>query len=77
MRCWTSWVRWIVADIQNALFYAVMVDETTDCSNKEEVVLALCWVDDSLVIHEDYIGLYSVLSISAGTLTVVGLSTIP
>lgn len=60
----------IVADIQNALFYAVMVDETTDCSNQEQV-LVLRWVDDDLIVHEDFIGLYNVPSISADTLTVV------
>ena len=61
----------IVADIQNALFYAIVVDETTDCSNQEQAVPVLRWVNDSLVVHEDFIGLYSVPSISADTLTVV------
>ena len=42
-------LRRIVVDVQNALFYAIMVDETTDCSNQEQVVLVLRWVDDSLV----------------------------
>ena len=42
----------IIAVIQNALFYAVMVDETTDCSNQEQAVLVLRYVDDALVVHE-------------------------
>jgi len=46
-----------------------MVDETTDCSNQEQVVLVLHWVDDTLETHEDFIGLYSVSSISADNLT--------
>ena len=29
------------AQIQSAVFFAAMVDETTDCSNREQVVLAL------------------------------------
>ena len=61
----------IVADVQNALFYAIMVDETIDCSNQEQVVLVLRWVDDSLVVYKDFIGFYNVPSISADTLTVV------
>jgi len=64
-------LRKIIADIQNALFYAIMVDETTDCSNQEQVVLVLHWVDDALVVHEEFIGLFSVPSISADTLTLV------
>ena len=31
--------------MQKALFYTVMVDETTDSSNKEQAVLVLRWVD--------------------------------
>ena len=62
-------LRRIVADVQNALFYAIMVDETTDCSNQEQVMLVLHWVDDSLVVHEDFFGLYNVPSINADTLT--------
>ena len=42
-------LRRIVTNIQNALFYAIMVDETTDCSNQEQAVPVLSWVDDSLV----------------------------
>ena len=48
-----------------------MVDEATDCSNKEQAVLVLRWVDDTLTVHEDFIGLYNVPSISADTLTCV------
>ena len=64
-------LREIAGNIQKALFYTVMVDETTDCSNNEQVVIVLHWVDESLVAHEDFIGLYSVPSIDAGTLTSV------
>ena len=32
-------LRQIAAQIQSAVFFTVMVDETTDCSNKEQVVL--------------------------------------
>ena len=34
------------------------IDETTDASNKEQVVLCCRWVDCSLEAHEDFIGLY-------------------
>ena len=47
-----------VCKIQEAVNFAVMIDETTDQSNKEQVVLVLCWVDDKLEAHEEFIGLY-------------------
>ena len=50
----------IVSAMQKALFYTVMVDETTDCSNKEQVLLVTRWVDEDLNVHESFIGLYSV-----------------
>lgn len=64
-------LRKIISNIQNALFYAIMVDETTDCSNQKHVVLVLCWVNNALEAQQDFIGLYSVPSISADTLTIV------
>ena len=62
-------LREVARNLQNTLFYTVMVDEATDCSNKEQVVLVLRWVDDTLTVNEDFIGLYNVPSISADTLT--------
>jgi len=46
-------LREIASAIQKALFYTVMVDETTDCSNKEQVVLVIRWVDEDLTVHEN------------------------
>ena len=64
-------LREIISNIHNAFFYTVMVDETTDCSNKEQVVLVIRWVDEQLIVHEEFIGLYSVPAIDADTLTTV------
>ena len=44
------------------------MDETTDISNCEQVVLCLRWVDDDFNVHEDLIGLYKVETISADNL---------
>jgi len=66
-----SILREVARNLQNTLFYTIMVDEATDCSNQEQVVLVLQWVDDTLTVHEDFIGLYNVPSISAHTLTCV------
>ena len=31
-----------------------MIDETTDESNKEQVVICFRWVDDEVDVHEDF-----------------------
>ena len=45
-----------------------MVDECTDVSNQEQVVVVLRWVDDDLTPHEELIGLYAVSCIESSTL---------
>ena len=54
--------------IQSAQFFSVMVDETTDISNKEQVVLCFRWIDKYLEAHEEFIGLYLVGSTAASAL---------
>ena len=40
--------------IQHAPFFShVMVDETTDAANIEQVVICLRWVSETLAVHED------------------------
>lgn len=41
------------------------MDEITDLSNTEQMVFCLRYVDDSLEVHEEFIGLYSLGSTSA------------
>ena len=43
------------ANVQNAMFFTIMADETADISNKEQLVICIWWVDDCFVIHEDFI----------------------
>lgn len=47
-------LRRIAAQIQSAVFYTVIVDEATDCSNKEQVVV-FRWVGEDLVAHDDFL----------------------
>ena len=35
-----------------------MADETADVSNKEQLVICIRWVDESFVVHEDFIGMH-------------------
>ena len=64
-------LRQIAASLQSAVFYALMVDETTDKANKEQVVLVFQWVDNDLVAHEEFVGLYLTDSITSKALVAV------
>ena len=61
-------LRKIMSNIQEAVYFTVMIDDTTDQSNREKVVLVLCWVDKTLEAHEEFIGLYMTSSITADSL---------
>lgn len=64
-------LRRIAADCQTSLFLTIMADETTDASNQEQVTLFVRWVTEDLEVHEEFLGLYTVPSIDAGTLVSV------
>ena len=46
-----------------------MADETTDSSNREQVVICVRWVGNSLNAHEEFIGRQQVDRIDAATIT--------
>ena len=60
-------LRELAANIQSTKF-TIKVDETTDVSTTEQVVMVLRWVEQSLEVHEDFFGLYETGSISADSL---------
>ena len=47
------------------LWYTIMVDETTNLADIEQMVFCLHYVDDSLQAHEEVIGLHSMETTSA------------
>ena len=57
-----------IADNVRISKFTIMIDETTDVSTAEQVVIVLRWVGSDLDVHEDFIGLYSTDSISSGSL---------
>ena len=61
-------LRQIASSIHSSPFYTIMVDETTDVSNQEQVVLCIRWVSSDFEVHEEFMGLYSVESTRADTL---------
>ena len=64
-------LRNIAASLHSTPLLTLMVDETTDESNKEQVVICLRWVDSSLEAHEEFIGLYEVANTESSTLLAV------
>ena len=58
-----------VADkLHSAKFFTIMADETTDSSNREQVVICLRWVDQWFAAHEEFIGLHVVDTVDAKTI---------
>ena len=57
--------------LQDSPFLTLIMDETTDVSNKEQVVIVMRRVSESFEVHEEFLGLYEVSSIDASTLTTV------
>ena len=45
----------IIAEVENSKFYTTIADESTDCSNKEQMSLVLRFVDKDNNIREDFL----------------------
>ena len=52
-------------------FVTIMVDETTDITNQEQVTVVMRRIDEELVVYEEFLGLYAVSCINAATLFAV------
>ena len=60
-------LRGVIADIQARLF-TVIVDETADVTQHEQMSVCIRYVDNDLNSTEDFIGFYQIESTSANTL---------
>lgn len=61
-------LREIATSLQQARYFAIMVDEVTDSSNKEQVVVCFRSVDDNFQPTKDFVSLHHVKSINANAL---------
>ena len=61
-------IREIATNLHRAQFYTITADETTNGSNKKQVVLCFHWVSDDLTVHEDFISFYQTDTIEADSL---------
>ena len=55
-----SITRNIVNKIREAKYFSLMADEVTNVSNREQMIVCMCWIDGKLEPHEDFLGLYKV-----------------
>ena len=58
----------IACQLQSSSMFAVMADECVDVANHEQLAMCFRWVDASLNVHEEFIGLYHISDISANTI---------
>ena len=63
-------LRDVAASLHSSPFYFIMADDTTHSSNREQVVICLRWVDNSLDAHEELIGLQQVDRTDVATITI-------
>ena len=56
--------------LQQSPFITLIMDETTDVSNKEQSAIILRWVSKDFGVSEEFVGLYNVPFIDAATLTI-------
>ncbi len=61
-------LRDIASCIHQSSFFSIMADETTDNSNREQVVVCIRWIDDALVPRESFVGFQQVDCINAATI---------
>lgn len=61
-------LRYLVAKFQKSKFVTVMIDETTDITNKEQVTFVIRTVNEKFQVDEYFVGLYTVFCIDASTM---------
>ena len=64
-------LRKVSDSLQQSPFLTIMIDETTDISNCEQVTVVFRRIDEEFNVFEDFLGLYHVTSIGAESLTEV------
>ena len=64
-------LRQVTTELQGAKHYTIMADETTNASNKEQLVIVFWYVDDELQVNEEFVDLYRLDTIDAKTIVAV------
>ena len=67
----------ILSFIHESTYVSIMVDETTDISNKEQLTLVMRRVDHKLDVYKEFVGMYQIDSTTAESITSTILDTLP
>ena len=62
-------LRRLLAEIHKAHWFSLIVDEASDVSNKEQMVVCIRWIDEEFCIHEDPVELIHLPKTDAETLS--------
>ena len=62
------WLRKLLQEIREATVYALIADEATDVSHKEQLHVTIRWVGSDFIIHEDPLELINVPKTASATL---------
>ena len=62
-------LRVIANDLRKSPFLSIMIDETRDCANTEQVTVVVRMVTYEFDVHEQFLGMYGAPSVDAQTLT--------
>ena len=69
-------IRKIVRNVNAANHYAIIADESTDISGKQQLSISLRWVDANFAVHEDFVGLYEMNGADADKITAMITDTL-
>ena len=61
-------IRTLSERIRESKYFSILADETTDISNREQLVICIRWIDSCLDVHEDFTGLYQIDDTGAETI---------
>ena len=68
-----SIVHKIAGTIKDARYYSLITDKVTDSSNREQVAICLCWIDEKIDVHEIFLSDYTILELIGVYSLVAGL----
>ena len=61
----------VLEAIKSLGYHSIMVNESSDVSNKDQAVFCVLWVNKDLISHENFIGLYEMEKIDATSMVTV------
>lgn len=64
-------LRKLIAQLNESPFLAIMVDETSDVANIEQVAICVRYIDKKLEAHEVFLGVYSTQDTKATSLEAI------